>query len=52
MVNKKGPTYRQIFFELKQLATERGKSFSPQLILTDFESDILPVVKTEASALY
>ncbi|CAF0960239.1 unnamed protein product [Adineta steineri] len=38
MVNKKSVTYRQIFFELKQKAAERNKSFSPQLILTDFES--------------
>ncbi|CAF3239279.1 unnamed protein product [Rotaria sp. Silwood2] len=43
MINKKGTTYRQIFFELKQIAAERHKDFSPQLILTDFESGVLPV---------
>jgi len=51
MINKKGTSYRQIFFELRQIAAERHKVFSPQLILTDFESGILPVVKTEVSVL-
>ena len=51
MVNKKSVTYRQIIFELKQIATERHKSFSPQVIVTDFESGVLPVVKTEVSVL-
>ncbi|CAF4918441.1 unnamed protein product, partial [Rotaria sp. Silwood1] len=46
-INKKSATYRQMFFELKQIAAERQKQFSPQLLLTDFESGILPVVKTE-----
>jgi hypothetical protein len=49
MVNKKGVNYRHIFSELKQLASERQKSFSPQIILTDFESGVLPVVKTEVN---
>ena len=52
MVNKKGVTYRQIFFELKQKASERNKIFSPQVILTDFESGLLPVVKTEVRISY
>jgi len=52
MVNKKGESYRQIFCELKQLASERQKSFSPQLIVTDFESGVLPVVKTDVQALF
>ncbi|CAF2906358.1 unnamed protein product [Rotaria sp. Silwood2] len=47
MINKKGTTYRQMFFGLKQIAEERHKDFSPQLIVTDFESGALPVVKTE-----
>ncbi|CAF1289483.1 unnamed protein product [Adineta steineri] len=51
MVNKKSVSYRQIFFELKQKAAERNKSFSPRLILTDFESGMLPVVKAEQLGL-
>ena len=49
MVNKKSATYREIFFELKNAAADRGKSFSPSMILTDFETGIIPVVKTEVS---
>lgn len=51
MLNKKGITYRKIFFELKQIANERQKQFSPTLIVTDFESGVLPVVKTEVGSL-
>ena len=47
MVNKKAGTYRQMFSELKYLAAERGKVFSPKVFVTDFESGIIPVVKTE-----
>ncbi|CAF1062080.1 unnamed protein product [Rotaria sordida] len=50
ILNKKNSTYRQIFFELKQLALERQTSFSPNLIVTDFESGVLPVVKIEFPA--
>lgn len=47
LVNKKGGTYRQMLSELKYAAVERGKSFSPKLIITDFESGMIPVIKTE-----
>ncbi|CAF4124927.1 unnamed protein product [Rotaria magnacalcarata] len=46
-VNKKAITYRQIFSELKHLASERGKHFLPNLIVIDFESGVIPVIKTE-----
>lgn len=49
MVNKKATSYRRIFFELKQIATDRQKNFSPKVIVSDFESSVLPVVKMEAS---
>ena len=51
MVNKKARTYRQMLFELKYLAAEHGKVFSPKVIVTDFESGIIPIVKTEVSLL-
>ncbi|CAF1355393.1 unnamed protein product [Rotaria sordida] len=47
LVNKKSITYKQIFVKLKEIASERGKSFSPGLIITDFESGVLPVLKSE-----
>ncbi|CAF1349582.1 unnamed protein product [Rotaria sordida] len=43
LVNKKSVTYRHIFDELKQRAAGRGKTFSPAMIMTDFEADFLPV---------
>lgn len=49
MVNKKSYTYKQIFGKLKEVASERGKTFSPALIITDFESGVLPVLKSEVS---
>ena len=52
MVNKKAGTYRQAFSELKYLAAERGKVFSPKVFVTDFESGIIPVVKTEMRIYY
>jgi hypothetical protein len=51
MLNKKGSSYRQIFFELKQIASEKQVSFSPDFIYTDFESGVLPTVKTEVKTL-
>ena len=50
MVDEKSATYREIFFELKNAAADRGKSCSPSMILTDFETGIIPVVKTEVSS--
>ncbi|CAF1604289.1 unnamed protein product [Adineta ricciae] len=47
LVNKKSITYKQLFFNLKQIALERGKCFSPEVIITDFESGVLPVLKSE-----
>lgn len=47
LVNEKSTSYRQIFFELKQIAAERQKAFSPQVIVTDFESGVLPMIKNE-----
>lgn len=38
-----------MFSKLKQVALERGKTFSPAVIISDFESGILPVLKTEVS---
>ncbi|CAF2827014.1 unnamed protein product, partial [Rotaria sp. Silwood2] len=49
-VNKKSSTYRQLFSELRQIVFEVQKSFSPSLIITDFESGILPILKTEFPA--
>ncbi|CAF1250261.1 unnamed protein product [Rotaria sordida] len=47
LINKKAVTYRHIFDELKQIAVNRGKIFSPAMIMSDFESGIIPVVKSE-----
>ena len=52
MVNKKAGTYCQMFSELKYLAAERGKMFSPKVFVTDFESGIIAVVKTEVRIYY
>jgi len=49
LLNKKAVTYRHIFTELKQKATGRNKTFAPQLIMTDFETGVLPVIKSEVS---
>ncbi|CAF1488879.1 unnamed protein product [Adineta ricciae] len=43
---KKSIVYKQIFVELKQIASQRGKSFSPASIITDFEPAVLPVLKS------
>ncbi|CAF1684147.1 unnamed protein product, partial [Adineta ricciae] len=50
LVNKKGATYRHIFTELKEIATKRNKIFAPQTIMSDFETGILPVIKSEVSS--
>ena len=50
LVNKKSVTYRQIFTKLKQVASDRGKTFAPATIISDFESGLLPVIKSEVSA--
>ena len=47
LMNKKALTYRHIFAELKQIAIDRGQTFSPMVIMSDFESGILPIVKSE-----
>ena len=47
VMNKKGVTYRHIFTELKEIARNRGKNFSPMVIMSDFESGVIPVVKSE-----
>ncbi|CAF1532888.1 unnamed protein product [Adineta ricciae] len=47
MVNRKSITYKQILMKLKEIAAERGKSFSPNLIITDFEPALLSVLKSE-----
>jgi hypothetical protein len=52
MLNKKGVTYPKIFFQLKQIVSERQKQFSPKLNVTDYESSVLPVVKNEASSSF
>ena len=53
LVNKKAITYRgHIFGELKQMAAERGETFSPFMIMTDFESSVLPVIKSEVCSKY
>ena len=44
---KESATYREIFFELKNAAADRGKSFLPSMILTGFETSVIAVVKTE-----
>jgi hypothetical protein len=46
-MNKKGVTYRHVLAELKEIATNRGKRFSPVMIMSDFESGVSPVVKSE-----
>jgi hypothetical protein len=50
LVNKKAVTYRHIFTELKQVAAARGKTFSPELIMSDFELGVLPVIKSKVSS--
>jgi hypothetical protein len=49
LVNKKAVTYRHIFDELKQLVLDRVIVFSPITIMSDFESGVIPVVKSEVS---
>ncbi len=49
LVNKKAVTYRHIFTELKEMAIQRNKVFAPQMIMTDFETGVLPVIKSEVS---
>lgn len=49
LVNKKSITYRHIFSELKQLANDRGQVFSPVMIMSDFETGVIPVIKSEVS---
>jgi len=49
LVNKKAVTYRHLFGELKQVALERNSVFSPPMIMSDFESGVLPVIKSEVS---
>ena len=49
LVSKKGVTYRHIFAELKDIATRRNKTFAPQIIMSDFETGVLPVIKSEVS---
>jgi len=49
LVNKKAVAYRHIFGELKQVALERNSVFSPLMIMSDFESGVLPVIKSEVS---
>lgn len=49
---KKAVTYRHIFTELKQIATDRGKIFSPEVIMSDFETGVIPVIKSEVSSQY
>ena len=45
MANKKEGTYRHICSQLKYVAAESGKSFSPKAIVTDVESGIISVIK-------
>ncbi len=47
LVDKKASTYKQIFSELKGAAIRKRMTFSPSLIMTDFESGAISVVKTE-----
>ncbi|CAF4784019.1 unnamed protein product [Rotaria magnacalcarata] len=47
LINKKAVTYRHIFTELKQMATEGNKVFDPKASMTDFETGVLPVIKSE-----
>ncbi|CAF4171245.1 unnamed protein product [Rotaria sordida] len=47
LINKKAITYRHIFTELKQMATQRNKIFAPQVFMTDFETGVSPVIKSE-----
>ncbi|CAF1182513.1 unnamed protein product [Rotaria sp. Silwood1] len=47
LTNKKSVTYRHIFTELKEMARERQKGFAPQLVMSDFETGVLPVIKSE-----
>lgn len=52
LVNKKAITYRQIFSELKEIAIQRGKAFSPSVVMTDFETGLIPVIKSEVRKTY
>lgn len=52
LVNKKAVTYRHIFTELKEIATKQNKVFSPEVIMSDFESGLLPVIKSEVVCFY
>ena len=47
LVNRKATTYRHIFSELKQMALEHSIIFSPTIIMTDFESGVIPVIISE-----
>ena len=50
LVNKKGVIYRHIFSRLKEIAIKRNKVFASQIILSDFETGVLPIIKSEVSS--
>ena len=52
LMNKKAMSYRHILGELRQIALNRGKTFSPIMVMSDFESGILPVVKSEVGCTH
>ncbi|CAF2033380.1 unnamed protein product [Rotaria magnacalcarata] len=47
LVGKKASTYKQIFNELKTIASRKGMNFSPAVIMSDFESALVSAVKSE-----
>ena len=49
LANKKASTYKQIFIELKHAALQRKTTFSPSIIMTDFESGSISAVKDEVN---
>ncbi|KAL2642748.1 hypothetical protein R1flu_010335 [Riccia fluitans] len=47
MNSKERVAYISLFDALKDLAITRGQQFSPQLILSDFESGLIPAIQAE-----
>ncbi|CAF4538788.1 unnamed protein product [Rotaria socialis] len=49
LVDQKATTYKQIFVELKNIASKKGIIFSPLLIMSDFELGLASSVKADVN---
>jgi len=48
--NKEKSSYQHMFRELKSLAKQMNFNFAPKMVMSDFESALLNVTKTEVDA--